>query len=81
MFFTKKRGAVHFYDRITILSRSKVFFEGIERIVLCHSETMILEKKGRILVEGKDLNLKELGNDNVSISGKILALRFEEKQA
>lgn len=67
-----------FGDRITVLSRSYLIAEGIERMILCTAGEMIFVKNGRIRVTGEGLILKELGNDNIAVEGRIAALIFEE---
>ena len=65
-------------DVITIFNRDRVVLEGVEGIVFCNSEKMIIKKRGFVTVEGKFLHLEELGNDNVAVSGKVFALYFGE---
>ncbi len=65
-------------DMITVYNRRRVVFEGVERIVFCDSEKMIFEKRGLVTVEGKNMVLEELGNDNIAVCGKLSALKFGE---
>ncbi len=63
-------------DVITIFNHDRVVMEGIDGIVFCNSEKMIFSKKGLVAVNGKNLHLEELGNDNVAVSGEIFSLHF-----
>ena len=67
-------------EMITVFNRSRVVLEGVERIVFCNREKMIFRKKGLVTVEGMDLHLEELGNDNIAVSGSIASLSFSEVQ-
>ena len=52
--------------------------EGVERIVFCDSEKMILKGSFSMTVEGESLSLRELGNFNMEVLGKIRTIRFGE---
>ena len=65
-------------EMITVFNRSRVLLEGVECIVFCNREKMIFRKKGLVTVEGENLHLEELGNDNVAVSGAIASLSFDE---
>lgn len=67
---------------ITIENRRSLVMEGCERIVLCESEKMVLQGKMQLEICGKNLHLKELGNDNMRVEGKLDSIHFcgEEKE-
>ena len=77
----RKRFGFEFPERpncVTVYSGKRLVMENVERIVFCSSEKMILEGKERLVIEGSSLELKELGNDNMAVCGKILSIAFEE---
>ncbi len=65
---------------LTVYHGRKIVVEGVERIIFCHSEKVKLQSKTLIQIEGKNLALKELGNENIAICGKIEAILFGEKK-
>ncbi len=77
----KKKRASFSHQRpncISILSGKRVIMEEVTGVVLCTSERVVLRGKTSLTVEGKELKLVELGNDNVEVSGLIEVLRFRE---
>ena len=77
----KKKISSFSSDMITVYNRKRVVMEGVECIIFCNSEKMIFKKKGIVTVEGSDLHLEELGNDNIAVCGALSAVIFgEEKQ-
>ena len=79
----KRKKHFHFNHRksncITIHSYRRLVMEGVERIVFCDPERMILRGSLFLVVEGKDLLLVELGNDNMEITGSIRSIVFQEQ--
>ncbi|MBR4287883.1 MAG: YabP/YqfC family sporulation protein [Clostridia bacterium] len=63
---------------ITVENCRRLIMEGVERIVFCDSEKMILKGAFSLTVEGEGLYLRELGNFNMEILGKICAIYFGE---
>ena len=63
---------------ITVQNRNSLIMEGCERIILCEKEKMILQGKMRVEIEGKNLHLKKLGNENMEVAGRIDVIRFGE---
>ena len=63
---------------ITIYNRKKVVLEGVERIIFCDSEKMIIKNRTFTKILGKKLRLMELGNQNIAVCGEIDALEFEK---
>jgi len=63
---------------ITVENCRRLIMEGVERIVFCDSEKMILKGSFSMTVEGESLSLRELGNFNMEVLGKIRTIRFGE---
>ncbi len=63
---------------ITVENCCRLIMEGVERIVFCDSEKMILKGSFSMTVEGDGLYLRELGNFNMEILGKIRTICFGE---
>lgn len=77
----KKKHLLHIPEKnyyITIENGKRLIMEGVEKIVFCDPEKMILQSKFRLEIEGCALQLEELGNDNMAVSGTIRALYFSE---
>ena len=62
---------------ITILNKQRMIFEGVERIIFCDSEKMIIKNRYLTKVLGSGLHLLELGNRNIAIVGQIHSIHFE----
>ncbi len=65
-------------NAITVENCRRLIMEGVERIVFCDSEKMILKGAFSLTVEGKGLYLRELGNFNMEVQGRIYAIYFGE---
>ncbi len=65
---------------ITIYNANLLVLEGVERIVFCDSDKMILRNRFYLEILGEDLHLFQLGNDNVAVKGKISSLSFSEEE-
>ncbi|MBR5296002.1 MAG: YabP/YqfC family sporulation protein [Clostridia bacterium] len=66
---------------VTVHNANNLIVEGVERIVFCDSEKMILKNLYMLEIEGENLSLHQLGNDNVAVRGIIFSIRFsQEKQ-
>ena len=63
---------------ITIYGTHRLVMEGVERIIFCDPEKMILKGNLTLTVTGENLCLSELGNGNLAILGKIFAVSFAE---
>jgi hypothetical protein len=66
-------------NTVSIRRNRRLLMEGCRRIVFCQSEKMILDGDVILEIHGKDLVLKELGNDVIGVEGVILAVVFREK--
>ena len=62
---------------ITIHDRKCLIMEGCESIVFCDRDKIILQGKLRLEILGVNLALKELGNENMAVVGKINSVVFE----
>lgn len=74
-----KRLAV--FDRsgvITIHNRQRIIIEGVERIIFCNSEKMIIKSRHLTKISGQRLHLLQLGNQNIAIVGQIDSLEFDK---
>ena len=66
---------------VTIHNANYLIVEGVERIVFCDSEKMILKNLFSLEIQGEKLSLHQLGNDNVAVHGNIFSVQFSrEKQ-
>lgn len=63
---------------ITVENCRRLIMEGVERIVFCDSEKMILKGSFPLTVEGEGLHLRELGNFNMEVLGRIRTVHFGE---
>ena len=66
-------------NTVSICRNRRLLMEGCRRIVFCQSDRMILDGDVMLEIHGKDLVLKELGNDVIGVEGVILAVVFREK--
>lgn len=66
-------------NSITVENCCRLIMEGVERIVFCDSEKMILKGAFVLTVEGETLSLRELGNFNMEVLGRIRTIRFGEE--
>ena len=64
---------------VSIRRNEKLMMEGCRRIVSCQPDRMVLDGEVMLEIHGKDLELKELGNDVIGVEGKILAIAFRER--
>ena len=71
-FFMERNGV------ITIQNRKRVILEGVERIIFCDSEKMIIKNRFVTRISGRGLHLMELGNQNIAIIGEIDSLHFDK---
>ncbi len=62
---------------ISIFDRNRLVAEGIEQIAFLSEERIELCGKEYLCVSGSCLKLKELGNDNIEILGRIASVCFE----
>ena len=78
----RKRECLHRGDPgvVTIHHANRVVIEGVERILYCDREKMILKNRFLIQISGQGLRLLELGNDNVAVVGRLDSLSFPEKE-
>ena len=65
---------------ITVENCQRLIMEGVEKIVFCDSERMILKSSFSLTVEGERLKLSELGNSNMEVFGDIRVIRFGEEE-
>lgn len=63
---------------ITIQNRQRVIIEGVERIIFCNSEKMIIKSRYLTEISGEKLHLMQLGNQNIAIIGQIQSLQFQK---
>lgn len=68
-------------NTVTVENCNRLIMEGVERIVFCDSERMILEGKFVLTVTGKGLFLRELGNFNMEVHGEIRTVTFGREEA
>lgn len=61
---------------VTVHNANFLVVEGVERIVFCNSDKMILKNRFFLEICGESLCLKQLGNDNVAVKGKIISISF-----
>lgn len=66
--------------RITIFSDRELVMENVSKILFCDEERIVLEGKVTLEVTGKGLRLKELGNENMAVCGRIEKIAFERKK-
>lgn len=66
---------------VTIRENRRLLMEGCRRIVYCSPEQMTLDGDVLLEIHGRDLVLKELGNDAIAVEGVIAAVVFREKNA
>ena len=69
---------------LSLHSRSKLTMTGVSEIVSFDDNTVILHTaQGTLVVLGRELQLKALTPDggNVTITGQVSALQYEEKRA
>jgi len=66
-------------DCITVQNARVLRMEGVERVHFCSEERIVLQGKTGLEVDGEKLNLIQLGNDNIEITGKILHVHFLER--
>ncbi len=64
---------------ITIQSRRRLVMEGVEEIVFCDPDKMILKGTYVLEIQGTNLQLEELGNDNMAVCGRICSVTFPEE--
>ena len=65
---------------ITVESGKRMVMEGVEDILYCNTERMVLQSKFRLVVLGESLSLEELGNKNMAVCGKIGVIFFGEEK-
>lgn len=64
--------------RITVLGRSRMLVENVAGIRRCTpEEVVLLTGRDTLLVEGEDLQVKELGESRAMLTGHLRAWRFE----
>ncbi|MBR2634139.1 MAG: YabP/YqfC family sporulation protein [Clostridia bacterium] len=63
---------------ITVRNGNELMMEGVEKIVLCSEERIDLKGRQTVSVVGEKLQLRELGNDNMAVAGRILRIEFSE---
>jgi len=68
-------------DQITIQNGKRLIMEGVERIIFCDPEKMILQGDRTVQILGEGLSLLELGNNNMEVSGVLHTVTFLEKKA
>ncbi len=61
---------------VTVHNANFLVVEGVERIVFCDSDKMILKNRFFLKICGEELCLRQLGNDNIAVKGKILSISF-----
>jgi len=61
---------------VTVHNANFLVVEGVERIVFCDSDKMILKNRFFLKICGEDLALRHLGNDNVAVKGRIASISF-----
>ncbi len=63
---------------VTVHNANYLVVEGVERIVFCDSDKMILKNRFFLKICGEALCLQQLGNDNIAVRGKITSVFFEK---
>ncbi|MBP5288366.1 MAG: YabP/YqfC family sporulation protein [Clostridia bacterium] len=58
-------------DQVILQSGRRLVMENCKKVIYCDPAKMILQGKLRLELEGENLKLLELGNDNVEIKGVI----------
>ena len=65
---------------VTIHKNKYLVMEDCRRITFCQSDRVVLEGNISLEIHGRDLVLKELGNDVIAVEGVIFAVVFREKE-
>lgn len=65
---------------IQIYGTRRVVFEACRRILEYTPQRIVIEGESLVTIEGRNLELKELGNSNLAAVGVITALHFEKKR-
>lgn len=63
------------YYKVTILGGVGVYVEGVSKILeLTKDKIVLLIKKEKILVEGKNLKIKSFINNDIAIHGEVVSV-------
>lgn len=66
-------------DQVILQSGRRLVMENCKKVIYCDPAKMILQGKLRLELEGENLKLLELGNDNVEIKGVIQKITLGEE--
>lgn len=62
------------------VSGKQAMIEEFERLILVSQEKIITEsRQGRMIVEGSGLHIRIFSADEIVLSGKIRAVKFDEE--
>jgi len=73
-FFPKKQCVMIFFGK-------RLVMENVEKIVFCQENRIVLRGSENVEILGNQLVLRELGNDNMEVVGKIRAIRLGEENS
>ena len=66
-------------DQLILQSGRRLVMENCKKVIYCDPCRIVLMGTFRLEVEGKNLKLLELGNDNVEIKGVILRIYLGDR--
>jgi len=67
------------YNIIYIYGKKCMMMEGCKKVIKCDGEEMILKCAYTVKVHGRDLTLRQLGNNIMGVEGCILNIDFGEE--
>ncbi len=63
---------------LSVFDNKYALIEGVKNLVFSSEEQVkVRVKKMMIILEGKELKIKEVGDGNVLVSGEILGVKYE----